>query len=83
MRRWWRAAGGGSHAMHESQLPPRLPSSAPWTCVFRDELALSPYAPPAVLQCLPDSAAPQGFAAVCRLKPNVHGDACHVNGEVR
>lgn len=56
--------------------------SKKWTCVYRDQLALTPYAAPSTLQCLVDKAAPQGFDGVCRLRPNVHGDACHVNGEV-
>ena len=56
--------------------------SKQWTCIFRDQLAMSPYAPPSVLQCLADKGAPLGSKGVCRLKPNVHGDACHVNGEV-
>jgi hypothetical protein len=54
----------------------------PWQCTYRNQLAISPYSAPSVLQCVTATGAVKGDRdGTCRLPPNNHGDACNVNNE--
>jgi hypothetical protein len=54
----------------------------PWQCAFRNQLSLSPYDGPSVLQCVMATGAMKGDrTGTCRLRPQNHGDACNVNSE--